>query len=254
MESLLEFGLNIAMVALLSATVLYCWILNRRIQTLQDSRSELAHLLKQFDRSTRRATEAMNTLRKVSKEAGKNVQSRIEKAQYVLDDLSYMIDRANKVADQMEAGIAIARQREKIEVATPTTQQVATQAAPDPVSEAVEALTREEQMIKVTNRPQKTPAEALILEDFQDTEDTIVSGVTRQSIRESLRQAKAGGKDSSVALSSIQSLLETVAERHQADEDIEPSKHQRPSAATIAKGRSRGERELLKALQMQAAE
>lgn len=267
MESVLDFSLNVAMVVLLSATVLYCWILNRRIQTLQDSKSELASLLKQFDKSTRRAMDAMSTLQKVSKEAGKSVQGRIEKAQYVLDDLGYMIDRANKVADQMEAGIAIARQREKIEIQMPKAQPKPAPRSQLQAAPAVVELPRKAVNTKVVaaanvTRPEAGPKtngggfspasvtqvvaqsrqavdKEMILDYYDEQEEGVISGVTRDSIRKSLRQAKAGGKDSPMALSSIQTLLESIADN-------------KKSGDLVSSARSRGERELMHALQMQA--
>jgi len=106
--------LNILIVALLAVTIGYCWLLNRRIRILQDSKSELAQLLKHFDESTQRASESIVALQSASKKIGENIQFRIDKANYLLDDLSFMIERGNKLANQMEAGFAVNRARSKV--------------------------------------------------------------------------------------------------------------------------------------------
>lgn len=106
--------LNLLIVGLLAVTICYCWILNRRIRVLQDSKSELAQLLGHFDESTQRASESIIALQTASKKIGENIQFRIDKANYLLDDLSFMIDRGNKLASQMEAGFAVNRARSRV--------------------------------------------------------------------------------------------------------------------------------------------
>jgi len=106
--------LNILIVVLLGVTIAYCWLLNRRIKILQDSRSELAQLLKHFDESTQRASESIIALQTASKKIGENIQFRIDKANYLLDDLSFMIEKGNKLANQMEAGLAVNRARSRV--------------------------------------------------------------------------------------------------------------------------------------------
>src|SRR5271170_6795052 len=106
--------LNILIVALLAVTIAYCWLLNRRIKVLQDSKSELAQLLKHFDESTQRASESIIALQTASKKIGENIQFRVDKANYLLDDLAFMIEKGNKLANQMEAGFAVGRARSKV--------------------------------------------------------------------------------------------------------------------------------------------
>lgn len=104
---------NVVMVGLLAATIGYCWMLNRRIQILQDSKSELAQLLKHFDESTQRASESIIALQTASKKIGENIQLRIDKANYLVDDLAFMIEKGNKLADQLEASQAVNRARSR---------------------------------------------------------------------------------------------------------------------------------------------
>ena len=106
--------INLLIAVLLVLTIGYCWLLNRRIKILQDSRSELALLLKHFDESTQRASESIIALQAASKKIGENIQFRIDKANYLMDDLSFMIEKGNKLANQMEAGFAINRARDRV--------------------------------------------------------------------------------------------------------------------------------------------
>ena len=107
--------LNIVIVGLLAATISYCWVLNRRIKILQDSKSELAQLLSHFDESTQRASESIIALQTASKRIGENIQHRIEKANYLIDDLTFMIERGNKLTNQMEASFAVSRARTRVQ-------------------------------------------------------------------------------------------------------------------------------------------
>lgn len=106
--------MDLVVVVLLSMTIAYCWNLNRRIKVLQDSKSELAQLLKHFDESTQRASESIIALQTASKKIGENIQFRIDKANYLLDDLSFMIERGNKLANQLEASFAVNRARTRV--------------------------------------------------------------------------------------------------------------------------------------------
>lgn len=106
---LLDFGINIAVALLLAATIAYCWRLEKRIRVLQDSRGELARLLKHFDESTRRASESIATLQTGSRKLGETIQARIDKANFVADDLMFLVERAGKLSDALEAGLAARR-------------------------------------------------------------------------------------------------------------------------------------------------
>lgn len=105
--------LNMLLVGLLCATIGYCYILNRRIKTLQDSKSDLANLLQHFDESTVKASETIIAMQTASKKIGDNIQMRIDKANYLLDDLSYSLDKGNKLINQLEASFAIQRARSR---------------------------------------------------------------------------------------------------------------------------------------------
>jgi hypothetical protein len=124
--------LDTLIIVLLALTISYCWLLNRRIKILQDSKSELAQLLKYFDESTTRASESILALQSASKKIGDNIQTRIEKANYALDDLSFMIEKASKLADQLEASFAVSRARTRAAEHAPQKEQKEAAAAPQP--------------------------------------------------------------------------------------------------------------------------
>lgn len=91
-----------ALVILLTATIRYCSKLSNRIRLLQDSRSELAGMIAQFDTATQRATASLGELQTVSKKITDALQIKIEKANFLADDLAFLIEKSTKLATQLE--------------------------------------------------------------------------------------------------------------------------------------------------------
>lgn len=107
METLIpQLLLDLVMATLLAVTIFYCTKLNKRIRVLQDSKSELATLIQKFDESTQQATRSINEIHIVSKRINESIKTKLEKANYIVDDLSFMIEKGNKLADRMEADIS----------------------------------------------------------------------------------------------------------------------------------------------------
>ena len=100
---------DIIVAVLLITTIVYCLKLNARIRVLQDSKSELAQLIEKFDQSTHKATHSINEIHKASKKIAENMQARLDKANFLADDLAFMIEKGSKLADRMDGGIASSR-------------------------------------------------------------------------------------------------------------------------------------------------
>lgn len=113
MIGVLSLLLNLIIAGLLMATISYCWVLNKRIKILQDSKGELANLLNYFDESTTKASESIIALQTASKKIGENIQNRIDKANYLMDDLAFMIEKGEKVAAQLENNFSVSRARSR---------------------------------------------------------------------------------------------------------------------------------------------
>ncbi len=100
----LSLFVNIFMAGLLSATLWYCWRLNNRIKLLQDSRSELAKIIREFDASTQRATQSIADIHAATARLSDNIQHKIDKANYLATDLELMIERGNKIIGGNRSG------------------------------------------------------------------------------------------------------------------------------------------------------
>ena len=87
---------------LLMVTIRYCAKLSVRIKTLQDSRGELAGMITQFDTATSRAMASVAELQSISKKVIEALQLKIDKANFLADDLAFLIEKSNKLVLQLE--------------------------------------------------------------------------------------------------------------------------------------------------------
>lgn len=108
-EIVLKMVLDVSVAGLLAATIFYCIKLNMRIKLLQDSKSELAQLIQQFDESTQQAVASIQEIQRASRKIGENIQTKLDKANYLANDLEFMIERASKTADRIEQQISNGR-------------------------------------------------------------------------------------------------------------------------------------------------
>jgi hypothetical protein len=104
-EIIIKMLLDCAVAGLLCATIFYCKKLNIRIKLLQDSKSELAQLIQQFDASTKAAVDSIQEIHRASRKISENIQGKLDKANYLANDLEFMIERAGKTADKIEKQI-----------------------------------------------------------------------------------------------------------------------------------------------------
>lgn len=106
---MIVLALDATLCLLLVVTIIYCFKLNGRIRLLQDSKSELRQLIDQFNESTSRAETSIANLKSASKQTAEMLQNKIEKANFLASDISFMIDRGEKIAEVLDDGIAHAR-------------------------------------------------------------------------------------------------------------------------------------------------
>ncbi|MBI3444778.1 MAG: hypothetical protein HY055_05350 [Magnetospirillum sp.] len=101
--------LDIVVSLLLIATISYAWMLNQRLSSLRKNRDDLAKTIAAFNEATVRAESSIPKLRKAAEESGQTLQERVEKAQSLRDDLAFMIERADTMANRLENAVRSAR-------------------------------------------------------------------------------------------------------------------------------------------------
>lgn len=101
--------LDILVSVLLVATIGYAVMLNTRLTQLRKNRDEMAKIIVSFNEATVRAESSIPKLRKAAEESGSVLQERVEKAQSLRDDLAFMIERADTMANRLENAVRSAR-------------------------------------------------------------------------------------------------------------------------------------------------
>ncbi|SEH31973.1 hypothetical protein SAMN04244559_01157 [Magnetospirillum fulvum] len=101
--------LDIVVSVLMVATIAYATRLNSRLAALRKNRDDLARTIIGFNEATLRAESSIPKLRKAADEAGHSLQERVEKAQSLRDDLAFMIERADTMANRLENAVRSAR-------------------------------------------------------------------------------------------------------------------------------------------------
>jgi hypothetical protein len=101
-------ALDLVVAALLVATIGFAIRLNNRLTALRADREQLLELIAGLQRATRQAEEAVRGLKLSAAETGRDLQSAIDGAGSLRDDLAFLIERGGTVADRIE-GVVRAR-------------------------------------------------------------------------------------------------------------------------------------------------
>lgn len=215
MDMPLDTIMDLTIILLLVPTIVYAVILNRRLSALRNSRDELAKVVGSFNEATMRAEAGIPKLKKATLEANNALQERVEKAHSLRDDLAFMIERAEEMADKLDGAVKSGR-------ATEIAQTVAPTSAPTPVRSA-------------QHRPAPPPSEAVA------PSRTLAGAAMAASDEDDDMDLRA-------AIGAARAEAKVAGQR----EDGPVFGRSRPIAAqavSLEEERSEAERELLKALQ-----
>jgi len=133
----IAFWLEVAVAVLLLATVVYCFLLNRRLQDLRSAQSDMAELMHEFTTALQRAEDGLGELRQLGQQLGGDLDGKISAARSLVDELKIMVDSGAGLADRIERGLLGATSAER---PTPATASAAT--ASESERELAEAMRR----------------------------------------------------------------------------------------------------------------
>jgi hypothetical protein len=102
-------GAGIALLLLLAATLFHALRLERALGVLKRDRAVLEELVQGFNDSTRQAETGIERLRGAADGAGRQMSRQIEVAQLLRDDLNFLTDRSDRLAERLEGAIRSAR-------------------------------------------------------------------------------------------------------------------------------------------------
>ena len=95
--------------ALLLATVIYCFILNRRLSVMRDAQSEMSNLISEFNVAIEQARSGVETLKETAADAGDKLGREIDKARAMADELLVMTGSGERLAERLEGDIGKVR-------------------------------------------------------------------------------------------------------------------------------------------------
>ena len=101
--------LDLLVAGLLIATIIYAVTLNRRLIELQESRSELEGLIRSFGEATARAEAGIKAMKRTAAETGEALQKNLERGKALRDELQFMIEAADALAQRLAEAPTAAR-------------------------------------------------------------------------------------------------------------------------------------------------
>ncbi len=104
MSPILSLSLDLLVISLLVAAIVYAAVLSRRLREVRESRGEMAEMVAQLNETTTRAETAVQLLRQASVENGDELQGVIQQARNLQSDLSMMVQQAEAMAQRLEDG------------------------------------------------------------------------------------------------------------------------------------------------------
>jgi septal ring factor EnvC (AmiA/AmiB activator) len=105
----MEWGLEALVVVLLAATLVQSVRLERALGVLKRDRAALEALVAEFNASTQQAESAIDRLRATADGAGRQIARHIDTATHLKDDLAFITDRGDRLADRLDALVRAGR-------------------------------------------------------------------------------------------------------------------------------------------------
>ena len=101
--------LDIGIACLLVVTIAYAWILNRKLTSLRQAKSELGKQIMEFQKATESAEVSLTGMRNAAEQAGGPLQEQIDRADRSHAELKFLVDTADGIAERLEGALASSR-------------------------------------------------------------------------------------------------------------------------------------------------
>lgn len=105
----LELLLEIALVVLMAVTVFHAIRLERTLGFLKRDRAALETLIASFNESTRHAEAGIKRLHETADGAGQQIARQLDAVNGLKDDLSFLTERGERLADRLDLLVRAAR-------------------------------------------------------------------------------------------------------------------------------------------------
>ena len=105
----MEWTLEIILIGLLAATLVQAIRLERALGSLKRDRASLEALVVGFNTSTHQAESGIQRLRAAADGAGRQIESQMGKSVSLKDDLAFLTERGDRIADRLDSLVRATR-------------------------------------------------------------------------------------------------------------------------------------------------
>lgn len=105
----MDLVLNIVISVLLVIIIILFIVFSKRIAVFNSSKKELAKFLEDFQSSIVRAERNINELKAMGDQVDENLKSQIKKARFLANDLSFLTEKGESVANTLDNKISLSR-------------------------------------------------------------------------------------------------------------------------------------------------
>ena len=132
----LELIINLIIIALLIPTIIYAYRLNNNLKALRENQNSLAQLVNALNEATFKAENSIPKLKSVTEHSSEGLKEVVDNAKELKDDLLFINERADSLAERLESVISTSRQAPKAESENKSTSSFAPSEDNDARSEA----------------------------------------------------------------------------------------------------------------------
>lgn len=105
----LELIINLIIIALLIPTIVYAYRLNHSLKVLRENQNSLAQLVNALNEATFKAENSIPKLKSVTEHSSEGLKEVVDSAKELKDDLLFINERADNLADRLENVISTSR-------------------------------------------------------------------------------------------------------------------------------------------------
>lgn len=116
----LELLTNLTIIALLVPMIMYAYRLNKNLEVLRQNQNSLSKLVNALNEATFKAENSIPKLKSVTEHSSENLKEVVDSAKEIKDDLLFINERADSLADRLEQVISDGRQIKTPETLAPS--------------------------------------------------------------------------------------------------------------------------------------
>ncbi|MBO6827309.1 MAG: hypothetical protein JJ879_13975 [Sneathiella sp.] len=101
----IPFLLDFLLIVLLGVTIAYCVGLSRKLAVLREAQGDLHKVAAEFDKAIVRSKIGVEELKSTSENVGKDLQSELDEARALLEELKLINASSSRIADRLQESV-----------------------------------------------------------------------------------------------------------------------------------------------------